>query len=173
MQCSQCGNETTDNASFCGNCGVAIDINSTTNATHHDSVAHQKIGFSSAAMLGFTRYFDFRGRSSRAEYWWFVLFLVLVDLALSLFDSVSFLAGGFTGGLFGTLWSIAVIVPQISIGARRLHDINRSGWWLLLLVIPILGWGILLIWAVKQGDQGNNSHGPEPTYATPQNGAAL
>ena len=94
--------------------------------------------------LGFQRYFDFSGRSSRSEYWWWILF--------------SFIAGliPFVG--------LVLLIPNIAIGVRRLHDINKTGWWILfallffwLLFIPVL---LLLYWVTRPSDQGANKYGP-------------
>ena len=101
-----------------------------------------------AITLGFQRYFDFSGRSSRSEYWWWFLFSSLVGL-------IPF------AGLF-------LLVPNLAIGVRRLHDINRTGWWILfailffwLLFIPPL---LLLYWATRPSDQRDNKYGPVFLY---------
>jgi uncharacterized membrane protein YhaH (DUF805 family) len=64
--------------------------------------------------------------------------------------------------MLGTLYSLAVFVPSIAIGARRLHDINKTGWLQLIGIIPIIGWIILIVWAVTKGDVGPNTYGAEP-----------
>lgn len=89
----------------------------------------------------FQRYAQFRGRASRSEYWWWALVSGVVSIVFEVLVRVS--------GLFSVLdviWVLAVLVPSIALAARRLHDINRSGWWQLLALIPIIGWIILLIW---------------------------
>ena len=102
------------------------------------------------------KYADFNGRARRAEYWYYLLFNSLISTAL-----------GLVTGLIGLDWltyiySIALLVPGIAIGVRRLHDIGKSGWWYLIVFIPLIGviWFIILM--VKEGDNGNNAYGPDP-----------
>ena len=91
------------------------------------------VSYPEAIKLGFARYGDFTGRSTRAEYWWWVLFLVLadgiltiVDMGIGTYNTQSDL--GLLGGLFG----LSTLIPSFALGARRLHDINKSGWWQLM-----------------------------------------
>jgi uncharacterized membrane protein YhaH (DUF805 family) len=84
------------------------------------------------------KYADFSGRASRPEYWWFVLGLIVAYIVISIVESImgiNHMVGGVYGPLMILLW-LGTIVPQISVGVRRLHDTNRSGWWLLLPLIP-------------------------------------
>ena len=110
------------------------------------------ISFSDAIKLGFMRYSDFRGRSTPAEYWWWFLFTLLSVAILSVVDSITGTYDMRTGnGLLSGLFRLVILVPSLALGARRLHDINKSGWWQLLwivsfLIIPI---AILLWWATK------------------------
>jgi uncharacterized membrane protein YhaH (DUF805 family) len=86
------------------------------------------------------KYADFSGRAPRAEYWWYALALVIVGIVLSIFESISGLRGmvfGVYGPLTVLLW-LGTIVPGIAVSVRRLHDTNRSGWWLLLMVPYLL-----------------------------------
>lgn len=97
-----------------------------------------------------TKYADFNGRATRSEYWWFVLFCFLISAALNIADS-----SGIVSGIF----SLAVLLPMIAAQVRRLHDTNRSGWFLLLNLIPIIGWIILIVWYVQKSDEGSNQYG--------------
>ena len=97
----------------------------------------------------FNKYADFNGRATRSEYWWFMLFLFLVTGAL---DMVS--RHGVASGLF----SLATIIPSFAAGARRLHDTNRSGWWQLLLMVPVIGWIVLLVWEIQVGGAAPNRY---------------
>lgn len=92
----------------------------------------------------FKKYATFDGRATRSEYWWFFLFTFLVSLALGIFSEV--LSGVFTLG---------VLLPSLAVGARRLHDIDKSGWFLLVWFIPIIGWIIMIVWAVQEGKEPN------------------
>lgn len=111
------------------------------------------------------KYAVFGGRAGRPEYWYFVLFNLAVSLVLGFLDGF---LGTFSNsariGLLGGLYSLAVLCPTIGLGMRRLHDINRSGWWLLIGFIPIVGWIVLIVWAATGSDPGQNQYGsgPEP-----------
>ncbi len=122
------------------------------------------------------QYVDFSGRARRTEYWMFTLFNVIilvilgfVDRALGLGSFSSDTSGGvaFSAslGLLGTLYSLAVLLPSLGVGVRRLHDTNRSGWWLLIGLIPIVGGIVLLVFFVLAGTRGPNSHGADPKLA--------
>ena len=106
-------------------------------------------------------YVNFQGRATRAEFWWFFLFNFLVGLILSLF--------GKAGTTLQGLWSLAILLPQLGLSARRLHDIGKTGWLLLLGLIPIVGWVILIIWWAKEGDTTENQYGPVPVTPTAEN----
>ncbi len=96
--------------------------------------------------LAFRNFANFRGRASRSEFWWFALFNMIASVVVGFVD----LSLG-TGGGFNALYSIILIIPSISVGVRRLHDIDRTGWWY-LLVFTIIGSFVLLFWAVQPGD---------------------
>jgi uncharacterized membrane protein YhaH (DUF805 family) len=66
------------------------------------------------------------------------------------------------GGILGSIFALLVFIPSIAIGCRRLHDIDKSGWWLLIALIPLIGWGFLLYWFVKRGDDSENRFGANP-----------
>lgn len=104
--------------------------------------------FVDAVKSCFTKYVGFEGRATRSEYWWWVLFIFLVSIVLGMLRL----------GMVGNLFSLATLLPSIAVGARRLHDIGKSGWWQLLGLIPLLGWLVLLYWAV-QPSEGNNDYG--------------
>ena len=120
------------------------------------------ISFFGAIRLGFQRYSEFNGRSTRAEFWWWALFAILVRIALTLIDmSIGTFSQEANRGLLCTLFEIGTLIPGLALGARRLHDINKSAWWLLMwlivwLVIPMI---LLLVWAVRRGDNGPNQYG--------------
>ncbi|MAS05833.1 MAG: hypothetical protein CL534_14290 [Ahrensia sp.] len=107
----------------------------------------------------FNKYAHFRGRARRPEYWYFVLFNFLVGIALNVVDGMVF---GWANdvAVFNPLYSLAVLVPSIAVGARRLHDTGRSGWWQLIWFIPIVGWIILIIWLASRGESRQNQYGP-------------
>lgn len=92
------------------------------------------MSFQEAIKACFAKYADFTGRASRAEYWWWVLFVVLCSMALSLL-----------GHVLAALFSLAVLLPGLAVAARRLHDANLSAWWLLLALVPLLGHVVLIV----------------------------
>jgi len=108
-------------------------------------------------------YVGFEGRARRKEYWMFVLFSLIVSIAIAIVDAIMGTSRSLAGlGLLGGLYSLAVLVPSIALGARRLHDIGKSGWWQLIALIPILGWIVLIVWAVTEGTRGSNAYGEDP-----------
>ncbi len=94
-------------------------------------------------------YVDFAGRIGRQEYWMFVLFSIIIQVAL---DIVRL-------DMIGMLVSLGLLLPSLGLGARRLHDIGKSGWWLLLGFIPIVGWIILIVWLATKTDSAANEYG--------------
>jgi uncharacterized membrane protein YhaH (DUF805 family) len=124
------------------------------------------MGFGEAVGAFFGRYFDFQGRSRRSEYWFTYLFLMIVVLVAY---AAMFAFAGSAGGeaLFGLiagvlgLFYLAILIPSIAIAVRRLHDTDRSGWWLLIGIIPF-GGIVLLIFFCMAGTVGPNKYGPDP-----------
>ncbi len=116
------------------------------------------------ATLPLKRYAEFTGRSRRKEYWMFFLLILVVAVVLSLVEGMVGL-GGMIGGVYGpltTLFLLATLVPSIAVGIRRLHDTNRSGWWILIALVPFVGGIILLVFYVLEGTRGPNEYGPDP-----------
>ncbi|MEP6871224.1 MAG: DUF805 domain-containing protein [Anaerolineaceae bacterium] len=110
-----------------------------------------------------TKYAQFDGRAGRQEFWMFVLFNVIVSVVLSIIDRILGIgSGGF--GLLSGIYSLAVLVPSIAIGCRRLHDVGQSGFLQLLALIPLVG-ALILIFAfyIKVGTPGDNQYGANPT----------
>ena len=103
------------------------------------------------------KYAEFNGRASRPEFWWFVLFCFILN----------FLGNAVFRSWISGLISLALLVPSIAVGARRLHDIGKSGWLQLLGIIPVIGWAILIYWAVQPGQAGANQYGNAPTDVPP------
>lgn len=104
-----------------------------------------------------TKYAEFKGRARRSEYWYFVLVNFSISISLYVID---LFAGTF--GLFGILYSIALLIPGLAVSIRRLHDTNRSGWNLLFALIPIIGVIVLLIFLFENSTEGNNRYGTNP-----------
>jgi uncharacterized membrane protein YhaH (DUF805 family) len=108
------------------------------------------------------KYAVFSGRARRKEFWMFVLFNVIVSVILGILDAVLFNTGENSAGVLGSIYSLVVLIPSLAVSVRRLHDIGRTGWWVLVGLIPILGWIVLIIFYVKEGDPGANEYGPNP-----------
>ena len=123
------------------------------------------MGFQDAIRSCFSKYETFSGRAPRSEFWWFYLFLFLGNAILGLIDGAIFgtTADGTTISLLGGIFSLAVLLPTIAVGVRRLHDKDMSGWWYLLVFIPLLGALILLYFFVQRGTVGPNQFGEDPT----------
>ena len=108
----------------------------------------------------FKKYAVFQGRSGRKEYWFFVLFNIIVSMVLGYIDRLTgtFVAdAGF--GIFSAIYTLAVILPGISVSVRRLHDTGRSGWWFMITIVPILGFFVFLYFMVLDSDPAENKYG--------------
>ncbi|MFY1696449.1 DUF805 domain-containing protein [Solwaraspora sp. WMMA2101] len=121
------------------------------------------MSFTDAVRSVFTQYVGFSGRARRSEYWWFALFSLLVGIVTSILDTA--LGTNFedsTNGVIGLLVSLALLLPSLAVAVRRLHDTDRSGWWILIGLIPIIGWIVLLVFYVQNGTPGPNRFGSDP-----------
>ena len=119
----------------------------------------EKINFFDAIKICFNKYFVFDGRASRSEYWWFFLFTIIIDILCELLD----ISMGYEYGEFGLFFFISLItvIPGIAVTARRLHDTDKSGWWM-LISFTIIGVIPLLVWLISQGDEKENRFGEYP-----------
>jgi uncharacterized membrane protein YhaH (DUF805 family) len=109
------------------------------------------------------KYAVFSGRARRKEYWFFTLFNVIIIFGLNVIDlSAGLYAETAEIGLLSGLYSLAVLLPSIAVGVRRLHDTDRTGWWLLIALIPIIGVIVLLVFMVLDSSTGDNQYGPYP-----------
>ena len=123
------------------------------------SASAKDMGFVDAIKTCFSKYVDFKGRARRPEYWWWVLFNVIVSIVLGIVDLG--LTAAHIPGVLGNLASLAFLLPSLAVGARRLHDTDRSGWWLLLWFIPLIGWIIIIVFLCQRGTPGENRFGPD------------
>lgn len=109
------------------------------------------------------KYAVFRGRARRSEYWFFFLFNLLFTLILTAIDvSLGFFSAEMGIGVLSGLYALFVLVPSLAVTVRRLHDTGRSGWWLLLLLVPVLGTLVLLFFMLLDSEAGTNEFGPHP-----------
>ena len=123
------------------------------------------MGFGNAVTTGFRKYADFSGRASRSEYWWWGLFVFLVGILALVLDAVLFPGLRRSGASVGVLQAIAglaLFLPGLAVAVRRFHDTDRSGWWWLIWLIPIIGWIVLIVFLASSGTPGANRFGPPP-----------
>lgn len=115
-------------------------------------------------LLPLKRYAEFSGRSRRKEYWMFVLGVFIAAIVLSIVEKILGLSG-MVGGVYGpltTLLLLGVLIPSIAVQIRRFHDQDKSGWFVLLALIPIIGGLIVLVFMLLEGTKGPNRFGPDP-----------
>jgi uncharacterized membrane protein YhaH (DUF805 family) len=111
------------------------------------------------------KYAVFSGRARRKEYWMFTLFSVLISVVLAIIDAMIRDGDGGGMGPLRAVYSLAVLIPSLAVTVRRLHDTGRSGWWLLISLVPCVGGLVLLIFTVEDGKPGENQYGPNPKAA--------
>lgn len=128
--------------------------------------------FKTSVTTCLSKYATFSGRAIRSELWWFVLFNVILSIVAGVLDRTLFgvhdmhtsMGDGSMGfnyqpSLIGSVVSLALLLPNLAVAARRLHDIDKSGWWMLIGIIPVIGWLILIYWYVQEGTKGPNRFG--------------
>lgn len=123
-----------------------------------------QVSFSQAVRMAFDSYCRFQGRSSRSEYWWWVLFVAILSFCIGIIEGIlgfSMTAVQTTSGIL----SLVLLLPGLGLSVRRLHDIGKSGWWVLLGFIPVVGAIILIIWYAQNSQMHDNQYGPVPNLA--------
>ena len=123
------------------------------------------MSFGEAVKSFWSHYATFKGRARRSEYWFIQLFLIVTNLAVAAIDLVlmggdvdRFMANG-GGGIVGLIWIFVTIVPALAVLVRRLHDTDKSGWWVLLGLVPFVGGVVLFVFTVLDSTAGENKHG--------------
>jgi uncharacterized membrane protein YhaH (DUF805 family) len=113
------------------------------------------------------KYAVLSGRARRTEYWMFALFTTLIAFGLIILDTTTGVANKSAGfGVLTALYMLATFIPGFAVSVRRLHDIGRSAWWLLIGIVPLIGGLVLLIFTVMDGERGENRYGPNPKGVT-------
>jgi uncharacterized membrane protein YhaH (DUF805 family) len=120
--------------------------------------ATPQLGFPEAVMSVLNQYANFSGRARRSEYWWFYLATFLASIVAAIIDAVIGVS------ILQWILLLAVIVPTLAVGARRLHDTDRSGWWQLIGIVPLVGIIVLIVFFVQDSNPGPNRYGPSPKY---------
>jgi uncharacterized membrane protein YhaH (DUF805 family) len=117
------------------------------------------MGFGDAINAAFVNYVNFSARACRSEYWYWVLFVCVGSIVAVIIDRVIGMR------LIDAIFGLATIIPSIAVAVRRLHDVDRTGWWLLIDFIPLIGWIVLIVWFCTAGTAGSNRFGPDPLAA--------
>ena len=141
------------------------------------------MGFVESIKHNFSHYADFSGRAQRSQFWWWYLFLIIVSAVLNVIDSLIGWGIGKTTyeftmndqvteiaspgvGILSIIWALAVLIPTLAVMARRLHDTDRSGWWILwgylLALVCCIGFIVLLVFWIQRGTSGENKYGADP-----------
>jgi uncharacterized membrane protein YhaH (DUF805 family) len=122
------------------------------------------MGFTQAIASGFRNYVNFSGRACRSEYWFWFLFTFIGGIATGLIDYTAFPEAAVSP--LNSLFSLACFLPSFAVAIRRLHDIDRTGWWW-LIALTVIGLILLFIWACIRGTIGPNRFGPDPLAGQP------
>jgi uncharacterized membrane protein YhaH (DUF805 family) len=135
------------------------------------------VNFTEAVKSVYAKYATFSGRAARSEYWWFALFSLIAAIVIMVVEGALGLGqgsmqsggGGFSasynGGILSIIWSLGNIIPSLAVGVRRLHDTDRSGWWLLIALVPIIGAIVLIVFFCSRGTAAANRFGDDPLRA--------
>jgi len=106
------------------------------------------------------KYATFSGRARRKEFWMFYLFYFIIVVVLSIIEQVIGIPGILSG-----IYSLALLIPTIAVTVRRLHDTGRSGWWWFIWLVPVIGWIVMIVFMVLEGQPSDNEYGPNPKAA--------
>ena len=117
------------------------------------------MGFAQALASGFKNYVNFSGRACRSEYWFWVLWMIIFAIIAAVIDHTVLSESEWSP--VTTIFDLATFLPSLAIGIRRLHDIDRTGWWT-LIALTVIGIILLLIWACMRGTAGPNRFGADP-----------
>src|SRR5262245_29957491 len=121
------------------------------------------MNFGEAIASCFRNYVTFSGRAGRSEYWYWILFAILGSAATAIIDRSLFDTS--TISPLNAIFSLVCFLPGLAVAFRRLHDIDRTGWWW-LLVFTVIGTIVLIVWACQKGTTGPNRYGPDPLGGT-------
>ena len=150
--CRACGGTLHSTAPLCPHCGAP-------QGGGGDGITRT---FGSSIAMCFSKYATFQGRAPRAEYWWFTLFLLLGYIAIMILGAV---AGSSDGAILASvlygIFALGTLLPTLAVAVRRLHDTDRSGWWLLIELVPLVGPILILVWFCSRGTRGPNRFGNE------------
>ena len=120
----------------------------------------RQVGFVESLLLFFKNYLNFSGRSGPSAYWWYLLWSLIFTILFALIDSLALDISAEDLFSLSSAFALITLIPSISLSFRRLHDIDKSGWWL-LISLTIIGIPVLIYWAIKAGDRQENSYGAD------------
>ena len=121
------------------------------------------MGFMDAVRSCLSKYATISGRARRAEYWYFYLAIIIAAIIAATLDVVvGVITFGLGAGIFSIIVTLGIIIPSICVTIRRLHDQDRSGWWILIALVPAIGGIVLLVFMILRGTEGDNRFGPDP-----------
>jgi uncharacterized membrane protein YhaH (DUF805 family) len=120
----------------------------------------RQVGFVESLLLFFKNYLNFSGRSGPSAYWWYMLWSLIFTILFGLIDSLALGISAEDLFSFSNLFALITLIPGLALSFRRLHDIDKSAWWL-LIVLTIIGFFVLIYWAIKAGDRHENSYGAD------------
>ena len=112
------------------------------------------------------KYAVFSGRARRKEYWMFFLFNFIIAIVLAFIEGIAGIAPEIDSSVLGGIYGLAVLIPGFAVSVRRLHDTNRTGWWLFISLVPVIGAIVLIVFMAGDGQLGENQYGPNPKTAT-------
>jgi uncharacterized membrane protein YhaH (DUF805 family) len=151
MYCPNCGKQNPNNANFCLECGASIQSNTGYSGPINDG---RDMTFTESVSTCFAKAFVFRGRASRAEYWWFALFNVLASMVAGMIDQSSY----GEPSTVTAITNLVILFPSLAVNIRRLHDTGRSGWWY-LIIVTIIGIIPYFLWMISKSDERANEYG--------------
>ena len=108
-----------------------------------------------------SKYATFSGRANRAEFWWWVVAIIVAGVIA---DALDWVLGFHNGGPLSIILALATLLPNIAVSIRRLHDLDRTGWWILLSLLPVIGTIVLIVFYATRGTPGQNRFGPVPEF---------
>jgi uncharacterized membrane protein YhaH (DUF805 family) len=151
MYCPNCGKQNPNNANFCLECGASIQSNTGYSGAINDG---RDMTFTESISTCFAKAFVFRGRASRAEYWWFALFNLLASMFAGMIDQSSY----GEPSTVTAITNLVILFPSLAVNIRRLHDTGRSGWWY-LIILTIIGIIPYFFWMISKSDERENKYG--------------
>lgn len=153
--CRGCGKEIHETAATCPHCGAQQ-----TAPAPAANVAGDEVQAFDWYVAVLRNYAGFSGRARRKEYWFFFLFNILISMGLGLVDGITGSSNISSGmGFLGGLYTLGTFIPGLAVTMRRLHDTNRSGWWMLIALIPVIGIIVLLVFLASEGQKTENRYG--------------